>query len=282
MQDLGKITIDVREIEGEGGQAAAGGGENLLSTGQIARGLPGMIGQIMRNGLNFAETSDMVTEALQTAGTKTGATLIRVGAALGVAAVGISAAIVAVKAVVAALMRLHEFVMQFAEDIRQFSPSVQLADMQNEIASTMMKFRMGLVVGPAIGAQLQQAGRIERAIFQIRGYAAGIGAAFLEPMTRLLADVLDNLVAYLPKIVELLAGTLRFIGEFLMKSGQSMFGFASPMATGLGAGLIALGATALKIANTANEIARNTKATADYSGLNQPFLDDLRLMGARI
>ncbi len=241
-----------------------------------------MIGDIMKNGLNFAKTSDMVTEALGAAGTKTGATLLRVGAALGVAAVGVAAAIVAVKAVVNALVKLHEFVMRFAEDIRQFSPSVQLADMQNEIASTLMKFRMGLVVGPAIGAQLQQAGRIERAIFQIRGYAAGIGAAFLEPMTRLLADVLDNLVAYLPKIVELLAGTLRFIGEFLMKSGQSMFGFASPMATGIGAGLVALGATALKIANTANDIARNTKATADYSGLNQPFLDDLRLMGARI
>jgi hypothetical protein len=282
MQDLGKITIDVREIEGTGGQAAAGGGENLLSTGQIARGLPGMIGQIMKNGLNFSKTSDMVTEALGSAGTKMGGTLIRVGAALGVAAVGIAAAIVAVKAVVNALVKLHEFVMRFAEDIRQFSPSIQLADMQNEIASTLMKFRMGLVVGPAIGAQLQQAGRIERAIFQIRGYAAGIGAAFLEPMTRMLADVLDNLVAYLPKIVEMLAGSLRVIGEVLMKSGQAMFGFASPMATGIGAGLFALGATALKISNTLNEIARNTKASADYSGLNQPFLDDLRLMGARI
>lgn len=282
MQDLGKITIDVREIEGAGGQAAAGGGENLLGTGQIVRGLPGMIGQIMRNGLNFAKTSDLVSGALEGAGTRVGRGMIKLGAAAGVAAVAFIAVSAVVTAAVKALMSLNDFVMRFASDIREFSPSVQLADMQNEIASTLLKFRMGMVVGPAIGAQSQQVGRIERAIFQIRGYAAGIGAAFLEPITRILADVLENLVSYLPKIVELLGGTLRFVGDLLMKGGQSLFGFGPGVNTGIGVGLIALGATAQKIANTVTQIAKNTQVQADYSGLNQPFLDDLRLMGARI
>jgi hypothetical protein len=281
MQDLGKITIDVREMAGSGGQAAAGGGENLLGTRDVARGLPGMIGDIVRNGLNVAKSQDLVGEALKTAGTRTGATLIRFAALAGGAAVAIGAMTAVVVAVGKALLRLNEFVMRFAEDIREFSPSIQLADMENEIATMLLKFRMGQAVGPAIGSQIQQAGRVERAILQIRGYAAGIGAAFLAPMTKMLADILEKLVEYLPKIVELIAGALQFVGEALMNSGLSLLG-TGLSGTGVGAGLIALGATALKIANTANEIARNTRASADYSGENAPFLDDLRLMGAKI
>lgn len=281
MQDLGKITIDVREVAGAGGQAAAGGGENLMSTSAVAKGLPGMIGDIVKNGLNFAKTSDLVTDALQAAGTTSGRVLIRLGATAGVAAVAFLAVSAVVAQAVKALMRLHDFVMRFADDIRQFSPSVQLADMQNEIATMILKFRMGQAIGPAIGAQIQQSGRVERAILQIRGYAAGIGAAFLVPMTKMLADILEKLADYLPKIVELLAGTIQFIGELLMRSGTSMLSLGVS-GTGMGAGLIALGATALKIANTVNQIARNTQVQADYSGENAPFLDDLRLMGARI
>jgi hypothetical protein len=81
----------------------------------------------------------------------------------------------------------------------------QLAEMQNQIAMVNTRFRMGMQYGGAIGAQMLEVGRIERAFVEIRSAFAGIGAIFLRPITKYVADVLDNLKEYLPKITEAMA-----------------------------------------------------------------------------
>ena len=280
MQDLGKITVDVVTGEGGGGSGAPADAEKKLGLGEMLKGLPGLFSAVKGNGLNLAKSMDLLDGILENSGSKFGSFLTKATFALGLTAFAASAAVKAFKAIYDSVMKLHQFIMSAADDLREFSPAIQLADMTNEIAMTMQKFRLGMVVGPAIANQVAQAGRIERSLAQIRSFAAGVGAAFLAPITETVAKILEELVAYLPKIVEIMANVTKGVGESFTKAGAGMMSFGG-YATG--ANLMMIGTVLqTKVVPALNQIARNTQQPIDFTAVNQPFLNDLRLMGAKI
>lgn len=281
MQDLGKITVDVVTGEGGGGSGAPEDAEKKLGLGEMLKGLPGLFSAVKANGLNLAKSMDLLDGILEDSGSKFGSFLTKATFALGLTAFAASAAVKAFKAIYDSVMKLHQFIMSAADDLREFSPAIQLADMTNEIAMTMQKFRLGMVVGPAIANQVAQAGRIERSLSQIRSFAAGVGAAFLAPITENVAKILEQLVAYLPKLVEILSSVTQGIAEMFNKLGSSLlFSGISPM---FGGSLMMISTTLqTKVVPALNQIARNTQQPIDFTAVNQPFLNDLRLMGAKI
>lgn len=281
MQDLGKITVDVVTGEGGGGSGAPEDAEKKLGLGEMLKGLPGLFSAVKGNGLNLAKSMDLLDGILEDSGSKFGSFLTKATFALGLTAFAASAAVKAFKAIYDSVMKLHQFIMSAADDLREFSPAIQLADMTNEIAMTMQKFRLGMVVGPAIANQVAQAGRIERSLAQIRSFAAGVGAAFLAPITENVAKILEQVVAYLPKLVEILSSVTQGIAEMFNKLGSSLlFSGISPM---LGGSLMMISTTLqTKVVPALNQIAKNTQQPIDFTAQNQPFLNDLRLMGAKI
>jgi len=285
MQDLGKITVDVVTGEGGGGSGAPEDAEKKLGLGEMLKGLPGLFSAVKANGLNLAKSMDLLDGILEDSGSKFGSFLTKATFALGLTAFAASAAVKAFKAIYDSVMKLHQFIMAAADDLREFSPAIQLADMTNEIAMTMQKFRLGMVVGPAIANQVAQAGRIERSLSQIRSFAAGVGAAFLAPITEKIADILDELVKHLPNIVSQLAQMAQGLAGMLKNLGASLLDLGGPlgMMGGLGYAFLYIGhALDKKVVPILNQIARNTQQPIDFTAQNQPFLNDLRLMGAKI
>lgn len=284
MQDLGKITVDV--VTGMGGGGSGVGGEeeaaDKLGLGEILKALPGMFSSMKSNGFDFSTTLAEMDDALENSGSRFGSMLIKATAGLAMATVVVGAITKAFKMAIDAVMRLHQFIMGVASDLREFSPAIQIADMTNEIAMTMEKLRMGAIAGPAIAAQIQQSGRIERSLLTIKSFAAGVGAAFLAPMTEIFANILDNLVAYLPKILEALIKTVNKTGSLMQQAGVGIAASGTGY-SGIGVGMILLGGIMkTQIVPTLQQIARNTQPQYDFTAANEPFVNDLRLMGARI
>jgi hypothetical protein len=188
----------------------------------------------------------------------------------------------AFKMAIDAVMRLHQFIMGVASDLREFSPAIQIADMTNEIAMTMEKLRLGGIAGPAIAAQIQQAGRIERSLLTIKSFAAGVGAAFLAPMTEALAKILEAIVGFLPKILEALPNAVKATADLMQRGGAGLLSSGLGYG-GIGMGMIMLGGVLkTQVVPTLQQIARNTQPQYDFTTANEPFVNDLRLMGARI
>jgi hypothetical protein len=284
MQDLGKITVDV--VTGMGGGGSGVGGEeeaaDKLGLGEILKALPGMFSSMKGNGFDFSATLAEMDDALKDSGSRFGSMLIKATAGLAMATVVVGAITKAFKMAIDAVMRLHQFIMGVASDLREFSPAIQIADMTNEIAMTMEKLRLGGIAGPAIAAQIQQAGRIERSLLTIKSFAAGVGAAFLAPMTEALAKILEAIVGFLPKILEALPNAVKATADLMQRGGAGLLSSGLGYG-GIGMGMIMLGGVLkTQVVPTLQQIARNTQPQYDFTTANEPFVNDLRLMGARI
>jgi hypothetical protein len=284
MQDLGKITVDV--VTGMGGGGSGVGGEeeaaDKLGLGEILKALPGMFSSMKGNGFDFSATLAEMDDALEDSGSRFGSILIKATAGLAMATVVVGAITKAFKMAIDAVMRLHQFIMGVASDLREFSPAIQIADMTNEIAMTMEKLRLGGIAGPAIAAQIQQAGRIERSLLTIKSFAAGVGAAFLAPMTEALAKILEAIVGFLPKILEALPNAVKATADLMQRGGAGLLSSGLGYG-GIGMGMIMLGGVLkTQVVPTLQQIARNTQPQYDFTTANEPFVNDLRLMGARI
>lgn len=281
MQDLGKITIDVNEVAGSGGIAAAGGGDrtNILAT---ARGVPTVVQQIVREGTNLKGVMEIAEKAMGSATGFIAKSLMGLGITIGVALIGFGLLVAGIGKAVDALKSLHRFVMGVAEELGDFSPSIAFANMGNEIAMVFQKFRLGMTYGPAIAGQVRASGRVERAMLSIQAFLAAVGASFLEPITNTLADVLQQLTSYFPAILNSLQQFLNRASQGLVLSGLASLGFLPPTMAPVAGGLIALGGYLNTVSNNVAKIARNTAPQDPISEMNRPFLDDLRLMGARI
>jgi hypothetical protein len=284
MQDLGKITVDV--LTGMGGGGSGVGSEeeaaDKLGLGEILKALPGMFSSMKANGFDFSTTLAEMDDALEDSGSRFGSMLIKATAGLAMATVVVGAITKAFKMAIDAVMRLHQFIMGVASDLREFSPAIQIADMTNEIAMTMEKLRLGGIAGPAIAAQIQQAGRIERSLLTIKSFAAGVGAAFLAPMTEALAKILEAIVGFLPKILEALPNAVKATADLMQRGGAGLLSSGLGYG-GIGMGMIMLGGVLkTQVVPTLQQIARNTQPQYDFTAANEPFVNDLRLMGARI
>lgn len=275
MQDLGRIEIDITASAGEPGSTSAtgGGGAGGGDEGGGGGGVKGIAARIA-----------LAMRGVVAAIVKFGAVLSAIG--------GVIAGVVG--KVVDGLKRLHAITMEVHNDLRDYSPAIQIAEMMNEIAMMQTKFRLAGSAGAGLAGMAAEQGRIDRAMLELKTTVAGFGAAILTPILRLIARTLELLNAYIPRIQEMLANILTYIGE-LVRSLGTMFSAAGsscsglnrmfpgifPVIAGSGQFLQVLGDKIVTMADDVRAINRNTSPTSTID-INQPFLDDLRLMGANI
>jgi hypothetical protein len=242
MQDLGKITIDINEGGGSSAGGAAGG-----------------IGKSMSGGLSVAALASEMVSGIITA----------IYSALKIAVVQI---IKAAKMIYDAFMQLRQFVLEFVDDIREYSPAVQLADLGNEMAMMGEKMRAANMGGALAARVVSAEGEIERSLFRFRSVFATAGAAIVGPILQQVAKVLQYLETWLPKVIDIIGRLIELYGIGLQMIPTFMGGdfFKN------------LGVSIEQIGKDIREINLNTKPEIDFSELNKPFLDDLRLMGARV
>lgn len=270
MQDLGRIVIDINEkgsakaegISGVGQMAGAESGSEAAAAASEEIGA-------LASAAGFASTAFTAVAGVFTVLTKV------------------------VTEVGKALIALNRFVLEVANDLRDYSPGIQLAEMQNQIAMVNTRFRMGMQYGGAIGAQMLEVGRIERSFVELRSGLAAVGAIFLKPITRYLADMLDYAKTFLPTIASGLAAILDAARAVLEARQNSIDSTAAAMS------YIWNGQQGYDISMATNErspaaqllkdIARSLRnidrkqpdQKIDYGALNQPFLADLKLMGMK-
>jgi hypothetical protein len=171
-----------------------------------------------------------------------------------------------------AFMQLRQFVLEFVDDIREYSPAVQLADLGNEMAMMGEKMRAANMGGALAARVVSAEGEIERSLFRFRSVFATAGAAIVGPILQQVAKVLQYLETWLPKVIDIIGRLIELYGIGLQMIPTFMGGdfFKN------------LGVSIEQIGKDIREINLNTKPEIDFSELNKPFLDDLRLMGARV
>lgn len=283
MQDLGTIHIDIDGGEGAPIPAGRPGG----GTPGTASRLTEMAGSAQNAIKTIMSGPSGWSASIKSATSTMGSSFGTVGKIIGVASAALSVMSTAVMAVVGAtiaaynaLRKLHSFVMEFANELRDYSPAILAAEAQNEVEMMLVKLRMGTSYGPAIASQIRQAGRIERAVLQIQGFAASIGARFLAPITEKVADLLEAIISNRNSIFAFVNSAIQRIAD-IMRAAAGVFMFIP--GTQIQAVLMQkiaelLGGISIDI----DGIERNTRKDADFSEANQMFLNDLRLMGARI
>ncbi len=278
MQDLGRIEIDITASAGEPGSTSAtggGGGDEGDAGGGGGGGTRGVLARIAAAMRGVVATITKFAMVLSAIG-------------------GVIAGVV--NKVVDGLKRLHAITMEVHNALRDYSPAIQVAEMMNEIAMMQTKFRLAGTAGTGLAAMATEQGRIDRAMLELKTTVAGFGAAILTPILRLIARTLEIINAYVPRIQEMLAQLLTYIGELVRSlggmftaAGSSVFGTGlSRMFPGIFPGLVGsgqmlevLGNKIITMADDVRAINRNTSPTSMVD-INQPFLDDLRLMGAKI
>jgi hypothetical protein len=246
MQDLGKITIDILE----GGASSAGGAA-------------GGMGGLKVGGLSIASIASELVAGI-------------ISAIASAIKIVVSLWIKAVSKVYEAFMQLRQFVLAFVDDIREYSPAVQLADLGNEMAMIGEKMRAANMGGALSARVVSAEGEIERSLFRFQSVFATAGAAIVGPILKQVAKVLQYLETFLPKIID----TIGYLIEWYGKSWQMASNFL-PKSMG-GDFFKNLGVSIEQIGRDIRDINLNTKPNVDFLGLNKPFLDDLRLMGARV
>jgi hypothetical protein len=184
-------------------------------------------------------------------------------------------AIKAAKQIYEAFMKLRQFVLAFVDDIREYSPAVQLADLGNEMAMIGEKMRAANMGGKLAANVVSAEGEVERSMFRIKSVLATAGAAIVGPIMRQLARALQYLETWLPKILDTIGKILEWLGSAIQTASKLL----PPNPGGF---FKELGSSIEKIGKDIREINLNTKPNVNFSELNKPFLDDLRLMGARV
>lgn len=256
MQDLGRIVIDINEK----GSAKA---EGISGVGEMAGAEGG------------AEAAAAASEEIGALASAAGFASVAFTAVAGVFTVLTKV----VGEVGKALLALNRFVLEVASDLHDYSPGIQLAEMQNQIAMMMTRFRSGSQVGGAIGAQMLEVGRIDRALAETKATLAGIAAVFLRPITKLIADMLDYIKAGIPKIIEMIAAFMDGLGRLFDGIAQASNAFMLP--SWLSSSATQLSKVFFQIGIDLRAIKRNTDPKIDYGAINQPFLADLKLMGMK-
>ena len=246
MQDLGKITIDINEGGGSSAGGAAGGmGDSVSDSLPMMASVSAMLGPV-------------------------------VGALAAASKVAADLAIKAAKQIYEAFMKLRQWVLQFADDIREYSPAVQLADLGNEMAMMGEKMRAAKMGGALVSNVVSAEGQVERAMFRIRSVLMTVGAAIVAPIMKQIAQGLKYLETWLPQIIDTIGKVLEWVGRAIQAASNAL-----PSSMG-GNFFKKLGLSIEAIGSDIRAIKINTEPEVNFSELNEPFLNDLRLMGARI
>lgn len=249
MQDLGKITIDINEGGGSSGGGAASSDQLqdiLPSKSDLAVGMGASLFGPIAAGIAVALKK--VTEYLIAAAVK----------------------------IYQAFMKLREWVLKFADDIRQYSPAIMLEDLNNELQMMTTKMGAAQMGGRLTAGVVAQEGRVERSLFRMQAYLSTVSAAIVGPIMKGVANILEYLESWIPKIIDA-------IGAMIEAFGIGIQAVSNMLPAGYGGNFFkSLGKDIEKIGNDVRQVKMNTAPAMNYGDLNKPFINDLRLMGATI
>lgn len=205
----------------------------------------------------------MVTEAL--------GVISKMGPAGMIAGALLGGVVLTGKALTATFKILNSAAANLTETLAEMSPSIMVTRMRNELLKFSDQMRMAGTVGPILAAREEAFGRLERAVFRLGSIIGVIGAKVLTPLYNILADILEAIernAGVVQQVIRAIASAYETIGRTLL-----------PLMPSVGMGYLGVSGVLGTLANSMTQIARNTNPV--YQG-NQPFIDDLRLMGARI
>jgi hypothetical protein len=251
MQDLGKITIDINE-----GGGSSGGGAASSDKIQLEDFLP-----------SKSDTKVVLSSAI-----------------IGPAAAGIALLVkkfseILIKAatkIYEAFMKMREWVLKFADDIRQYSPELMLADLNNELQMMTTKMGAAQMGGRLTAGVVAQEGRVERSLFRMQAYLSTVSAAVVGPIMKAVANILEYLESWIPKIIDA-------IGAMIEALGLTIQAMSNILPAGYGGSFFkSLGKEIEKIGNDVRQVKMNTAPAVNFGDINKPFINDLRLMGATI
>jgi flagellar biosynthesis protein FliQ len=251
MQDLGKITIDINE-----GGGSSGGGAASSDKIQLEDFMPSKSDFAVGMGASlFGPVATAVAIALK-----------KVTEYLIAAAIKIYEA----------FMKLREWVLKFADDIRQYSPELMLADLNNELQMMITKMGAAQMGGRLTAGVVAQEGRVERSLFRMQAYLSTVSAAVVGPIMKAVANILEYLESWIPKIIDA-------IGAMIEALGLTIQAMSDILPAGYGGNFFkSLGKEIEKIGNDVRQVKMNTAPAVNFGDINKPFINDLRLMGATI
>ncbi len=261
MEDLGRIVIDVN--------ATGGGG---VGGGQGSRMMDRVGGALTKAGVGIAESGAMalaqqgaVGRSLAGALSAAGPGGLAVAAALGGMAVG-------GLALKKTFEMLNNAAKNLTESLRGVSPQVMVADAMNEIMMFQEKLRASALSGAALARRELAQGRIDRALFRLMDIVGRISAAIVTPVLDMVGKILEAIVE---KLIPALTSGTKVTIDFIGKLAQNI-GLAYPMLSPVANTIMMI---AMQMSNSLAQLASNT--APQYTG-NEPFIADLRLMGAKI
>lgn len=269
MEDLGRIIIDVNAA-GEGGGGGGGGSLAALrgGAGTVGGIIAGNLSQAgIRGAMGLPAVGGMVAEMLSVV-KKTGLVGLAITTVLG-------GLVIQIQAVVTGFKVLARMADNLADAIADMDPSVLVARAQNEILMFQERLQASARFGGVMGGYETAGGRLDRAMFRLSASLGGIAAAVLTPLLNIaayLADVIEKKA--IPVIVDTAKKILLAIAQVFMDLAN-MYGESPKMFWGF----LAMSTSLSSMANSLGTLANNSN---QQTASNQPFIDDLRLMGARI
>lgn len=218
----------------------------------------------IRAAMGIPAVGGMVSEMLAVAA-KASLIGLAVTAALG-AVVGVA------KLVTGTFKMLDNAAAGLTETLAEMSPAVMVTRMRNELMMFTSRMRLAGETGAVLAAREEALGRIERSMFRLGSVVGVIGARFLTPIYDLLASILEAV----ERNIDVIQTVVRAIGDIYAFIGRTLSFIGN---LGLGAFYNVIAAILNQIASALGIVARNT--TPEYQG-NEPFIQDLRLMGVPI
>lgn len=270
MEDLGRIVIDVNASGGGGG---GGGGGSFAAmregAGTIGGVIAGNLSQAgIRSTMGLPMVGGMVSE-LMSITAKTGLVGLAITTILG-------ALTIQIKAIVSTFKVLDRAATNLSRSLADMDPNILVAQAQNEIRMFNERMRASAQYGGVMGGYETAGGRLDRAMFRLSSALGAMSAGVLTPLL--------NIAAFVAEVIEKQAipAIKEATQKILLGLSQMFIGLANavePYSPKMFWSFVAVSASLSSMANSFNTVAKNSNQMAMT---NQPFLDDLRLMGAKV
>lgn len=251
----------------------------------------------------------------QTAGTSVGDAMIRSGlmprmgaavskafmpggAAFGVAAaaakvilpVGIALAVVGSAAYVAVkgLMMVRDTMRGLTDELRDISPQVALGEAQAQLIRLKSQLEANAAVGGLLGKQVNVQARLDAAIMKFKVTTVEALGPLVNMAMEGMVRIVESFVAGMREILDAIGGPgglMASIGTFIKSVYSSpivkALALFNPALSAVAGPMVMLGESLERIGRDVSQIKRNTQQ--ELAGeANEPFLQDLRIMGVPI
>lgn len=194
-----------------------------------------------------------------------------------------SVAGLALGVMVAGIKKAAQAIAAFTEKVGEYSGRISAAKAMADVERETAKLRAPKGLAGIAGAEFERAmGGLEASFTRFQAAITPILTTFVIPAMRALELVVDTL-SWIFEMVNKWFGTITLIlGTVIAAIGVALMATLNPVGLVVGAALAGIGAGVIYMGQKLSQIDKNTRPKDDFTDANAPFLNDLRLMGARI